>query len=377
MTSQHDNGATVLPHPDLEGVAFEVGFDNSNPRNGNDMTIDEKGVLIVNQNFEQGAPKGYSFHLNIALLNTSEIPRRTQIRINWQEPKVYDYCRDYMYIGYDSGLEWRMLAIRCNNGITDTEIIIPPGRHLLSCTPKFDTNDYLALLDQYAGLEPFQRVDAAVSAEGRPISCLRCGNPEGETCIITTRAHGYETAGAYCMLGLFEELSSEPANFAKILDRLNLFFFPMINVDAVAHGRCCLAPSGVDFGNELAISADRDRGARELREFILARKPFFYMDMHNYSGPHVSDSFSITDADLFERFTTTAPDHSKQQKVWNTGITGGFKEGYLFSLCGKRYGTITGLTEFPWYTRTVPEMKMHGREFFKAIFTILTKLRTA
>jgi hypothetical protein len=367
--------AKTLPHPALEGLEIEVGYDNSNPQNESGLRFErnskDQDVLIIDQELEVDAPTGYSFHLNVAVVNKTGAPQRMKVQINWQEPNIYDYCRDYMYIGYDEGSDWRMLAIGCANGVTDTEVVFPVGKNFLCCTPKFDVADYLALLDKYAGKEIFERIEVGTSAEGYPVAALRCGSENGKTCIITTRAHGYETAGAHCMAGFFADVTSDTAKYSEILKEFNLYFLPMINVDAVAKGRYCRAPSGVNFGKELAVSEDRDRGARELREFILEKQPFFYLDMHNNTGPHVTDAFRSIDAGLVADFAAVAPDHSRLQKVWNSSkVT--FDEGYLINCCNKQFGTIMALTEFPWYTRTVPEMEMHGRDFFKALFELLT-----
>ena len=161
-------------------------------------------------------------------------------------------------------------------------------------------------------------------------------------------------------------LTEPAADLARVLDRTDLYLFPMITPDAVAHGRCCLPPSGVNFGRELAVSGDRDAAARGLREFLLDLRPEFYLDMHNNTGPHQSDAFRTSSRELMDRFAEVAPDRSRDQKVWALReLTP--PEGYLPRVCHERFGTRTIVTEFPWYLRLPEHMRDHGARFLGAL----------
>ncbi len=359
----------LIASPKQPEISIEVGFDNANPATAGMVRFDQDGVCEIRQQLEANAPAGYSFHLHVGLVNSGARAALVPLKIAWTEPK-FDYCRDYMYIGYDSGKAWRMLSISSSNAMTVLKVVLPPGRHLLCCTPKFDVGDYLALLERFAGAPPFERMDIGRSAEGRPLACLRCGNPAGRRVAVTTRAHGYETAGAYCMAGWLEYAAAEPDRVAEILAKLNLHFFPMINPDAVAHGHCCLAPTGVNFGRELAVRPGADAGARALADFICGLRPAYYLDMHNNTGPHLADSFRAGDADLADEFRARAPDRSRDQKFWNVNQVPA-PAGYLPRLCLERFSTVPILTEFPWYTRLPADMREHGRQFFNTFLSIL------
>ncbi len=368
-----DTTPTRLPHPAIAGLALETGFDNANPMDPGAIRAGADGAWEIRQTLEPGAPEGYSFHLHLALVNATARPVKVALVIIWAEAG-FDFCHDYLYVGYDDGRDWRMLSTASVEGRTALTLVVPPGRHRLCCHPKFDTGDYAALLDRYAGRGPFARIEAARSAEGRPIAGLRCGNPAGRVAVITTRAHAYETAGAHCMAGWFRHVLEQPAAVAPVLERLNLLFFPMINPDAVARGHCCLAPTGVNFGNELALRGADDAGAKGLAEFIVGLKPAFYLDMHNNTGPHLNDSFRTGSPALFEAFMARAPDRSRDQKVWGgrvLDIATPYMKGYLPGVCQTRFGTVAMITEFPWYTRRPPEMEDHGREFFNALLPLL------
>jgi len=358
-----------ITNPKYPGISVETGYDNANPQDAGMVRVDEDGVYAVRQFLEDNAPAGYSFHLNLALNNSGAKPAKVPLRIFWAESN-YDYCRDYMYIGYDAGQAWRMLATQAAQGVTEMQIVVPPGRHLLCCHPKFDVGDYLALLDRFGGTAPFERIVAARSAENRVIACLRCGNPAGRKLVVTTRAHGYETAGAYCLAGWFAYAAAQPDRVAEIMNQLNLYFFPMINVDAVAHGNCCLAPTGVNFGRELAVRGGEDAGARGLVDFIDGLQPEFYLDMHNNTGPHLSDAFRSDDAGLLAAFAARAPDRSRDQKVWGAGQVK-WDEGSILTACRRQFNTLPMLTEFPWYARAPGDMAEHGREFFNTLLPLL------
>jgi len=367
--SMTDFSSICTPNPTISGVCIETGFDNSNPRQTASIEIASDGTVTVRQYLEHLAPRGYSFHLHMAFINESAAAQTVPVRILWAE-KDFDSCHDYMYVGYDSGKDWRMLATSCLKGVTQLELVLPKGRHLLCCSPKFDYGDYLALLDRYEKQATFTRLVAAKTPEDRTISCLRCGKPGGKKIVVTTRAHGYETAGAYCMAGWLEAVTGSVDAHASVLGSLDIFLFPMIGVDAVGHGHCCLAPSSVNFGRELAFGRHRDSGAKGLAEFIFDLKPDFYLDMHNNTGPHLCDAFRSTSGRMLEAFAAVAPDRARDQKTWGIRKME-FPEGYMLTACEQRFGTVPLLTEFPWYTRLPRDMAEHGRLFFDVLFSII------
>jgi hypothetical protein len=188
--------------------------------------------------------------------------------------------------------------------------------------------------------------------------------------VITTRAHGYETAGAYCLGGWLKYISKNAHKGTPPLDALDLYVFPMINPDAVAEGHCCTAPTGVNFGRELASRADEDSGAAGLTKFVHGLKPAFYMDMHNNTGPHLVDAFRSTNEEILRAFAKKAPDRSREQKTWSFQKVE-FPEGYMLTECERRYGTLPLLTEFPWYTRLPSDMMAHGSQFLRVLLPLL------
>lgn len=59
-------------------------YENNNP--GSDsISVDEAGFFCLIQNFEEGADPGYSFHINVILVNKGASPVLVPIRINWAE----------------------------------------------------------------------------------------------------------------------------------------------------------------------------------------------------------------------------------------------------------------------------------------------------
>ena len=367
---------SAMPHasvervgaPGADGLFVEVGFENSNPQRAEFVAADEEGTLVVRQFLEDGAPEGYSFHLNVAFVNESRLARPVPLRIEWGE-KNFDFCHDYMYVGYDSGAEWRMLSTPCKDGVTEMELIVPPGRHVLCCSPKFDCADCDAMLRRSEKLPSFERIEVTETPQGQTISCLRCGTPGAPKAVVVTRAHGYETAGAHCIDGWLMDVAAAPDKHASTLSSLEIYLFPIINPDAVAAGRCCLAPGGVNFGRELVIRADEDSGAKGLCDFVFDLKPDFILDMHNNTGPHLRDSFRCPSQEFLDRFAAVAPDRSRDQKTWGL-LNREYVDGYLAGACAARFGALMVLTEFPWYTRLPSDMREHGASFLSALFSL-------
>lgn len=351
-----------------DGLHLDVGFENSNPLSADFVGNEEDGTYVIRQFLEAGAPAGYSFHLNVAFVNEGNVARRVAVRIQWAE-KEFDCCHDYMYIGYDSGARWQMLSTPCRDGVTEMALVVPPGRHLLCCSPKFDCADYAALLRRFEKHPALERMDVAQTPGGRSISCLRCGTRGMRKAVLLTRAHAYETAGAYCIDGWLTDMVRAPDRYAGVLSRVELYVFPMINPDGVAAGHCCLAPSGVNFGNELITRAEDDTGALGFRDFVLGLKPDFLVDMHNYTGKHQHDAFRCSSQELLDAFAAVAPDSSYHQKVWSP-LNKVYPQDYLIGSCAERFGTLGVLTEFPWYTRLPRDMREHGRSFLSVLLSL-------
>ena len=361
---------TRLGNSKLKNVFLETDYENSNPGSDN-VCVDDQGVFNIVQHLEKNAPEGYSFHLNTAFINENAIPSRVSLCIKWGEAE-FAFCRDYMYIGYDSGAQWRMLSTPCKADISEFDIVVPPGRHLLCCTPKFDNNDYDKLLNKYREESFIDVVDTAKTPEGRNICCLKLGNAKGKKFVISTRAHAYETAGAYCISGLLEDLIKNHSKYVDFLEQFQLYVFPMINPDAVAAGNCCLSTSGVNFGNSIVTeeSYQQDCAVKNLCTFIFDLKPDYYLDMHNNTGPHLGDCFRSHDNNILKAFAAAAPDMSRHQKIWHCQKVD-YKKAYIFAKCREQFSTKYMLTEFPWYTRTPEEMKQMGVEFFTSLFKVI------
>lgn len=68
-----------------------------------------------------------------------------------------------------------MLAITARDAVTDIEVVVPCGRTLLCCSPKFDYHDYLHLMDQYASNAMFTILPVTLTPQGRAVNCLRVG----------------------------------------------------------------------------------------------------------------------------------------------------------------------------------------------------------
>ncbi|MBN1670058.1 MAG: hypothetical protein JXR37_03450 [Kiritimatiellae bacterium] len=360
-----------IDNPKFPELHIETGYENSNPADPARIQVAPDGRFMLRQHLEPNAPPGYSFHLNVAFVNAGKTALGVPLRIEWGE-KQYDWCRNHMYVGYDSGNDWQMIAADGHAGITDMELIVPPGRHLLCVTPIFTLADYRAFLAEFGAHELVETVEVGESHEGRRLACLRLGKTGAPKAVITTRAHGYETACAFCMRGWLRKLLAGPDAYRRLLERMELFIFPMINPDAVAAGNCCLAPTGVNFGRELALSSDRDRGAKALNDFILGLAPAFYMDMHNHTGGRLLDSFRSNSQDLVDAFNAVAPDESRFQKVWDN-YAKTYVPGYLTWECTERFGTLRGLTEFPWYIRLPADMEAFGVRFFDALMPLVAE----
>jgi hypothetical protein len=361
---------TQIQNHRFENIFLETDYENSNPRSCN-IGVDDDGVFNLTQNFEKEAASGYSFHINTAFVNENPGPVLVPLRIHWGE-KEYDFCREYMYIGYDSGMTWRMIAIPCESSVSEFKIVLPKGRHLLCYTPKFDNSDYRELIRKYEK-EDFLKVENITETpEKRTVSCFKLGAEDGSKFIVTTRAHGYETAGAYCITGLLKDIKRNPVKYNEFLESFHLYLFPMINPDAVYAGNCCVSTSGVNFGKELASEKahEKDCAAKALTDFFLDLKPDFVLDMHNNTGPHLYDSFRSPDKDFLERFKLLAPDASRHQKAWNI-YQKEWDDDRPMVKCHEEFGTTYMVTEFPWYTRLPKEMEEFGVDFFNAMFKLL------
>lgn len=99
-----DRSTSVRIEGKKPGISVETGYENSSPASRSHISVNGAGVFNIRQHFEAGADEGYSFHLNVALVNERVSPTKIPLRIVWAESE-YDFCRDYLYVGYDGGRE--------------------------------------------------------------------------------------------------------------------------------------------------------------------------------------------------------------------------------------------------------------------------------
>lgn len=379
-----------LSSPAQPAISIETGYDNSNPssvelmtpwENGSStaairwpwserklITVDESGLFTIRQELEPNARIDYSFQFNVALRNSGDQPEVVRLKIIWAGG-TFDQWRNYLYLGYDSGAEWRILPVHTQNTTTDLELVVPPGRHLLCYTPKFDLEDCRAVLEKCAENPFFEIVDVAVTPRGNPVQCLRFGKGESNI-LITTRAHPYETVGAYCISGWLEAIREDPSQYEKLLDGKTVHVFPILNVDGAAEGNCMLSPEGVDYFFQRKVDFEEDETARTLAQFIRGLRPAFFLDIHNYMRPPLLDSFRASDEHLLNAFRKMAPDFSRMQKKWEF-VKLDFPARVFMERCRLEFGTSYVVTEFPWYSRTPEEMRTFGARFLDIMLELM------
>jgi hypothetical protein len=138
---------------------------------------------------------------------------------------------------------------------------------------------------------------------------------------------------------------------------------PMANPDGVFNGLGRLtAPRGADL---TFVGSRPDRLHDVMKQTADRLRPALFVDLHNWQSKQIDGLLGLN-VDVRERFTRFMPDQVQFGKQWfirdpYPTVARPPNEETLGAYCRRCYGTVAVGFEFPWFGRTVDDVRATGR----------------
>ena len=349
-----------------DNIQIHGNFDGGNPQD-TDAIIQTGGNAFTVRPFSEDGDANYKFRLDIKAINRSRFTHNIDLRIDWQEPR-FNHLRDYVYLKNLSERDWTRHPLIAGTEDTAGSITLKPGETHITLNPSYNYADYLDLVNRIPMEGPVIKELVGKTSENRELWALKTrgtGSAVKKRIMLVARIHPYETAGSYCVEGIFGYLLRAAKDKSVQLTRLRnkeICIIPMANPDGVYNGLCKLTRlKGEDFSKSLNIE---DRTTLLLMRAIDDFQPDTYCEFHNWMLPSFDGIYYLGRLQAW-RFIKRIPSQKKFQKKWRFFVrrwlfptaAHGFKK-----YCRERFGSTSLCVEYPWYLRSTEDMRMLGAQ---------------
>lgn len=376
------------------GVRIVVGFDGSCPHDPAGVKEEGPGRLRIFPSWRSSPgvdeeAVGRSTRLGFKVANSGPAAVPVDLWIDWQyhdaPPKdrpsfasVDEFMsyRDFVVVRGPGETGWRTVMADVSDSVAHVRLQAPPGETEVHWHPPYNYTQS----EQFVGSlrnHPLVQVEKiGHSPEGRNLWLLRISDASPRSkknFLIRARVHAYESASSYAMEGMVRWLLSEEAYAAAALHEYVFFVIPMANPDGVYNGLGSLtAPRGTNLAS---IPYEPDATTLPLKQAIDRVRPAVAIDLHNWQNKHTDGLLGLEPA-IRERFVRYMPDQLEFGKQWvirdRTPLSAKPPEKELFRhYCDRNFGSLVVTFEFPWFGRTVDDMRATGR---KALWALLRAL---
>jgi hypothetical protein len=334
-------------------------FDGGNPKNPDSIIRTGRRSFTVVPFSEDNDPN-YKFRLDIKVFNHTVDTIKLDLTIDWQEPR-FNSLRDYVYLKHASDPEWTYVSMDVNGSETEGRLHIPPGETYVCLHPKYSYGDYLKFVAAIEESEFIKKEKIGQSAEGREIWMVKIGGEiehDRKKIMLVARIHPYESAGSYCIEGIvnhfLKTLSPFPFHISPI------YLIPMANPDGVFNGLCKrTGRSGTDASKILDMD---DPTTAAIKAGVDAVRPHIYCELHNWMFKN-SDGIYYLNRFQAWRFKRMFPSQKLFGKRWRTLYRMFFRKtppvGFK-KYCLEKFHSICIALEFPWFRRSVEDMRRIG-----------------
>lgn len=345
-------------------------FDGGNPKSQNNIIQTAPDTFNIYPYSEDNDPN-YKFRLDIKAYNLSSHTQRIKFIIDWKELK-FNHFRDYIYIKHETKSEWSYIKAKTDEPQTLCSVNLLSGETYLCLHPKYNYQDYVDFVSSVPESELIKKTVVGRTAEGRELWMIKLStkqSPAKKKILLAARIHPYETAGSYCIEGIINHFLNQSSPFTFYNSPIEIFLIPMANPDGVFNGLCKkTAISGIDLAKEMNSS---EPTWAALKEVIHAVRPHIYCELHNWMHKD-SDGIYFLNWLQAKRFVRNMPRQEPFGKRWRTTLRKkvfaiphrGFKR-----YCKEEFGSICLSLEYPWFGRTVADMKKLGVDTLKALIS--------
>lgn len=351
-------------------VILTGDFDGGNPKDAEAIVQTGERAFLIRPFSESGDPN-YRFRLDVVASNTSCRTETIDLRILWEEP-IYQAFRDYLWLKGPNDLDWKFKKGFIDGSSTSLSVELAPGDTYLCMHPKYSYEDYLRFIARVPTDDGVTKELIGRTAEGREIWCLHAslGVRGFHTRVLGVfRVHPYETAGSFCAEGIMECLDAIRRELQRKASEamVDLYLIPMANPDGVFNGYEKLTSvNGVDLSKVIDPS---DSSSSAITTAIDRIKPHIYFEFHNWMHKDIDGIYHLNYWQC-RKFMRLMPSQAHNRKKWRpmlrrrlfAEVPMGFKK-----YCRERYGSVVACFEYPWFGRTILDMKKLGADTVVAL----------
>lgn len=346
-------------------------FDSGNPKDPRSIIRTGDNSFTIVPFSEDGDPN-YKFKLDIKALNGTPRNQKVLLKIEWQDGE-YKSLRDYLFARNEEENDWRYLPATVNGTGAMCKIDLAPGETYLCMHPKYSYQDYIGSLNNLDESEEIQKELIGCTTGARELWMIRI-TPKNlmpkKKMLLVARIHPYETAGSFCMEGIISHLQHNLSSFSADNLPIEVFLIPMANPDGVFYGFCKkTADHGIDLSKEVNPADSTSALLKTAIDFV---QPHIYCEFHNWMFKNADGLYFLNWLQA-HRFTGNMPSQSYCRKTWRLALRKkifsirhlGFKK-----YCKEKFGSTCLSVEYPWFGRTVADMKKLGIDTLNALTKI-------
>ena len=291
------------------------------------------------------------------------------LHIKWAQFQWMGF-RKFAYL--KRGEKWEVITGQIGTTTTTYNFTAPRGALIFGVTPWYSNEDAEQFVQGMLKKSDMCRGDSiGKSGEGRDILRLTIGKEGRPNVVVLGREHANETSGSFAVESTANYLLS-PASPKAWLKRYQFHFIPIVNPDGVAHGTKLTQPGPAsEFDMVQGGMTSRDPTMVALRKEMIRLKPAALLMHHAYlfSSPFVG----CFDKKIMMVALNVLLERNKRDTLaWLVRITGPEKKT-LRSYCHTKFGTVSFITELPWYGRTPDEIRCMGVETFEAMMQAMAR----
>lgn len=357
----------------MENTDIEItgDFDSGNPKNpGSIIRTGDNSFTIVP--FSEDSDPNYKFKFDIRVRNRTSMNQAIRLKIEWQDAE-FKSLRDYLFARNEGENDWRYLPAISNGTEAMCKIDLAPGESYLCMHPKYSYQDYIGFVNFLEENKKIQKELIGRTTEGRELWMLRVlprNSTPKKKILLAARVHPYETAGSFCIEGIINYFHHNFSSSTVEESSVEVFLIPMANPDGVFCGFCKnTANQGIDLSKELNLA---DATCALLRKAIDAVRPDVYCEFHNWMFKNIDGLYFLNWLQA-RRFMRNMPSQSYCGKAWKPTLRKkmfpirhlGFKK-----YCKEKFGSTCLCVEYPWFGRTVADMKKLGIDTLNALTKI-------
>jgi hypothetical protein len=312
--------------------------------------------------------------LSVRLENSSPVAVHFELLVEWGQ--VTHGCNlDFAYWRTPGSGEWEMVVGTPATSVDPGSVCIryglqlPPGVTAFAGSPEYNHSNLQDFLRRALSAGALLE-EVGKSREGRSIPLLRLPSPRTNalTFFLQARDHAYETAGSYFVEGFFESLAAGWGVAGYLRNQFDFYFLPMTNPDGVVNGMSRLTwERGADLNR---VNTKPDPAHDAIRAALDRARPDVYLNIHNWTH-RFEDGLYANDREMADQIVEFLPADSLHFKRWRIQSTADFLAAIgaketppanrsWKNYCKERFGSIGLVMEFPWFARTVADMRALG-----------------